>query len=292
MESSDNQITTCEDCMVCLCLMNVPTDTITTTCGHIFHMECISKWHDKQTNVFNCPACRKSLNSTPKIIRDIPDSNNTLCTYFNGDTIEGVHEKGEFTGQCKYTYLNDNESEHIEPGDTLEGVRENGEFIGHCKLTSIDGYKIEGMYKNGWTGECKITYTSGHIGVYENGPSVVGYCKLTYPNGNVIEGMCENRQFFRECKFTYVNGKVVYGCLFRGDKFKWKQNYHIGTPVFQYDTKSRLINRFDSIKSCAKSLKTGRHQITDRLNGAECNDPARYPANYYLNQYVFSVTKL
>ena len=293
MESSDNQITTCDDCMVCLCPMNIPTDTITTNCGHIFHMECISKWHDKQTNEFNCPACRESLKSTPKIIYDIPDSNNTLCTYFNGDTLEGVRENGEFIGYCKLTYLNDNESKCIEPGDTFEGVRENGEFIGHCKLTSIDGYKVDGMFKNGyWRGGCKITYTRGHVGVYENGPSVVGYCKLTYPNGNVIEGMCENRQFFRECRFTYVNGNVVYGVLFRGDKFKWKQNYHIGTPVFQYDTKSRLINRFDSIKSCAKSLKTGRHQITDRLKGVECRDTARYPVNDYLNQYVFSMTKL
>jgi len=296
MESSNNQSTTYDDCMVCLCPMNVPTDTITTNCGHMFHTECISKWHDKQTNVFNCPACRESLNSTPKIIRDISDSNNTLCTYFNGDTLEGVRENGEFTGQCKYTHLTEvtkSDNTDILVGDIFKGIYENGEFIGHCKLTSIDGYKIEGMYKNGWTGECKIIYTSGHIGVYENGTRVVGQCKMIYPNGNVIEGMCENLRFFGECKFTYVNGKVVCGVVCHNRYgWKWKQNYHIGTPVFQYDKKSRLITRFDSIKSCAKSLKTGRHQITDRLKGVECRDTARYQVNDYLNQYVFSVTKL
>ena len=133
MESSDNQIITYDDCMVCLCPMNVQTDTITTNCGHIFHTECISTWHDKQTNKFNCPTwhdkqmnkfncptCRHSLISTPKIICDIPESNNTLCTFFNGDTIEGVREKGEFIGQCKLTYV---------CGAFLEGEMLNGEFI-------------------------------------------------------------------------------------------------------------------------------------------------------------------
>ena len=218
MESSDNQITTCDDCMVCLCPMNVQTDTVTTNCGHIFHTECISIWYDKQTNVFNCPACRKSLNSTPKIIRDIPDSNNALCTYFNGDTLEGVRENGEFIGQCKYTCLD---------GTFIEGERKNGAFIGQCKETSV----------------------------------------------------VHNITRVRECEMK--NGM-----------FKYTLKCHIGTPVFQYDTKSRLINRFDSIKSCAKSLKTSRHQITCRLNGVKCRDTALYPANYYLNQYVFSVTKL
>ena len=241
MESSDNQITTCDDCMVCLCPMNVQTDTVTTTCGHIFHMECISIWYDKQTNVFNCPACRKSLNSTPKIIRDIPDSNNTLCTYFNGDTLEGVRENGEFIGQCKYTFV---------CGTFLEGERKNGEFIGQCKQTCVDGTFLEGERKNG---------------------AFIGQCKETSVLHNITR--------VRECEMK--NGM-----------FKYTLKCHIGTPVFQYDTKSRLITRFDSIKSCAKSLKTSRHQITNRLNGVKCRDPAIYPANYYLNQYVFSVTKL
>ena len=241
MESSDNQITTCDNCMVCLCPMNIPTDTVTTNCGHIFHTECISKWYDKQTNVFNCPACRKSLNSTPKIIRDIPDSNNALCTYFNGDTLEGVRENGEFIGQCKYTFV---------CGTFLEGERKNGEFIGQCKQTCVDGTFLEGERKNG--------------------------------------------EFIRQCKETSVLHNItrVRECEVKNGMFKYKLKCHIGTPVFQYDTKSRLINRFDSIKSCAKSLKTGRHQITNRLNGVKCRDPAIYPANYYLNQYVFSVTKL
>ena len=241
MESSDNQITTCDDCMVCLCQMDVPSDTITTTCGHIFHMECISIWYDKQTNVFNCPACRESLESTPKIIYDIPDSNNTLCTYFNGYTIEGVRENGEFIGQCKYTFV---------CGTFLEGEWKNGKFIGQCKQTDVDGTFLEGERKNG--------------------------------------------QFIGQCKETYVLHNItrVRECEVKNGMFKYKLKCHIGTPVFQYDTKSRLINRFDSIKSCAKSLKTGRHQITKRLNGVKCRDTALYPANYYLNQYVFSVTKL
>ena len=241
MDSSDNQTTTCDDCMVCLCPMNVPTDTITTNCGHIFHTECISTWHDKQTNEFNCPACRESLKLTPKIIYDIPDSNNTLCTYFNGDTLEGVRENGEFIGQCKYTFV---------CGTFLEGERKNGEFIGQCKQTCVDGTFLEGERKNG---------------------EFIGQCKETYVLHNITR--------VRECEVK--NGM-----------FKYKHKFHIGTPVFQYDTKSRLITRFDSIKSCAKSLKTSRHQITNRLNGVKCRDPAIYPANYYLNQYVFSVTKL
>jgi hypothetical protein len=294
MDSSDNQTTTCDDCMVCLCPMNVPTYTITTNCGHIFHTECISKWHDKQTNVFNCPACRESLKSTPKIIYDIPDSNNTLCTYFNRDTLEGVRENGEFTGQCKATYLTENDDAFIQVGDTFEGTYENGEFTGYCEHIGINGWKREGIYKNGEFegGGTKITYPEGHIFVYENGRDRIGHCKATFPNGDVVEGM-HNRPWFKgECKFTYVNGNVVYGVLQWMDELKWKQNYHIGTPVFQYDKKSRLINRFDSIKSCAKSLKCSRHQITDRLKGVECHDTARYPVNDYLNQYVFSGKKL
>ena len=223
MESYDNQIITYDDCMVCLCPMNVQTDTITTNCGHIFHTECISTWHDKQINDFNCPACRESLKSTPKIIHDIPDSNNTLCAYFNGDTLEGVRENGEFIGQCKYTFV---------CGTFLEGERKNGEFIGQCKQTCVDGTFLEGERKNG---------------------EFIGQCKETYVLHNITR--------VRECEVK--NGI-----------FKYKHKFHIGTPVFQYDTKSRLINRFDSIKSCAKSLKTGRHQITDRLNGVKCRDPA------------------
>jgi len=264
MESSDNQITTCDDCMVCLCPMNVQTDTVTTNCGHIFHTECISIWYDKQTNVFNCPACRKSLNSTPKIIRDIPDSNNTLCTYFNGDTLEGVRENGEFIGQCKYTFV---------CGTFLEGERKNGEFIGQCKYTFVCGTFLEGERKNG---------------------EFIGQCKQTCVDGTFLEGERKNGEFIGQCKETYVLHNItrVRECEVKNGMFKYKHKFHIGTPVFQYDTKSRLITRFDSIKSCAKSLKTSRHQITNRLNGVKCRDPAIYPANYYLNQYVFSVTKL
>ena len=333
MESSDNQITTCDDCMVCLCQMDVPSDTITTTCGHIFHMECISIWYDKQTNVFNCPACRESLKSTPKIIYDIPDSNNTLCTYFNGDTLEGVRENGEFIGQCKQTDVD---------GTFLEGERKNGEFIGQCKQTDVDGTFLEGEWKNGefigqckeadvdgiflegemkngeFIGQCKYTFVCGTFleGERKNG-EFIGQCKQTWVDGTFLEGEWKNGQFIGQCKQTYVDGTFLEGerkngqfigqcketyvrhnitrvreCEVKNRMFKYKLKCHIGTPVFQYDTKSRLINRFDSIKSCAKSLKTGRHQITKRLNGVKCRDTALYPANYYLNQYVFSTTKI
>ena len=287
MESSDNQITTCDDCMVCLCPMNVQTDTVTTNCGHIFHTECISIWYDKQTNVFNCPACRKSLNSTPKIIRDIPDSNNTLCTYFNGDTLEGVRENGEFIGQCKYTFV---------CGTFLEGEWKNGEFIGQCKQTYVDGTFLEGEMNNGeFIGQCKETCVDGKFleGEIKNG-KFIGQCKQTYVDGTFLEGERKNGQFIGQCKETYVLHNItrVRECEVKNGMFKYKHKFHIGTPVFQYDTKSRLINRFDSIKSCAKSLKTGRHQITKRLNGVKCRDTALYPANYYLNQYVFSTTKI
>ena len=247
MDSSDNQTTTCDDCMVCLCPMNVPTDTITTNCGHIFHTECISTWHDKQTNEFNCPACRESLKLTPKIIYDIPDSNNTLCTYFNGDTLEGVRKNGEFIGHCKYTYLTENDDPLIgfgEFGDTFEGTYENGEFIGHCKYTDINGWKREGIYKNGkFIGERKITYIDGYIVVVDE------------------------------------NEKIR----------------HSGYPVFQYDKKSRLIKRFDSIGSCAKSLKCSRYQITNRLKGIKYYGIYGRPPSYldrYLDQYIFSGMKL
>jgi len=287
MESSDNQITTCDDCMVCLCQMDVPSATITTTCGHIFHMECISIWYDKQTNVFNCPACRESLKSTPKIIYDIPDSNNTLCTYFNGDTLEGVRENGEFIGQCKQTDVD---------GTFLEGERKNGEFIGQCKQTYVDGTFLEGEMKNGeFIGQCKYTFVCGTFleGEWKNG-QFIGQCKQTDVDGTFLEGERKNGQFIGQCKETYVLHNItrVRECEVKNGMFKYKLKCHIGTPVFQYDTKSRLINRFDSIKSCAKSLKTGRHQITKRLNGVKCRDTALYPANYYLNQYVFSTTKI
>ena len=210
-------------------------------------MECISIWYDKQTNVFNCPACRKSLNSTPKIIRDIPDSNNTLCTYFNGDTLEGVRKNGEFIGHCKYTYLTENDDPLIgfgEFGDTFEGTYENGEFIGHCKYTDINGWKREGIYKNGkFIGERKITYRDGYIVVVDE------------------------------------NEKIR----------------HSGYPVFQYDKKSRLIKRFDSIGSCAKSLKCSRYQITNRLKGIKYHGIYDRPPSYldrYLDQYIFSGMKL
>ena len=310
MEPSNNQITTCDDCMVCLCPMNIPTDTITTNCGHIFHTECISKWYDKQTNVFNCPACRKSLNSTPKIIRDIPDSNNALCTYFNGDTLEGVRENGEFIGQCKYTFVcgtflegERKNGEFIGQckytfvcGTFLEGEWKNGEFIGQCKQTYVDGTFLEGEMKNGeFIGQCKYTFVCGTFleGEWKNG-EFIGQCKQTDVDGTFLEGERKNGQFIGQCKETYVLHNItrVRECEVKNGMFKYKLKCHIGTPVFQYDTKSRLINRFDSIKSCAKSLKTGRHQITNRLNGVKCRDPAIYPANYYLNQYVFSVTKL
>ena len=310
MESSDNQITTCDDCMVCLCQMDVPSDTITTTCGHIFHMECISIWYDKQTNVFNCPACRESLKSTPKIIYDIPDSNNTLCTYFNGDTLEGVRENGEFIGQCKQTDVD---------GTFLEGEWKNGEFIGQCKEADVDGIFLEGEMKNGeFIGQCKYTFVCGTFleGERKNGEFIgqckqtwvdgtflegerkngefIGQCKQTYVDGTFLEGERKNGQFIGQCKETYVRHNItrVRECEVKNRMFKYKLKCHIGTPVFQYDTKSRLINRFDSIKSCAKSLKTGRHQITKRLNGVKCRDTALYPANYYLNQYVFSTTKI
>ena len=310
MESSDNQITTCDDCMVCLCQMDVPSATITTTCGHIFHMECISIWYDKQTNVFNCPACRESLKSTPKIIYDIPDSNNTLCTYFNGYTIEGVRENGEFIGQCKYTFV---------CGTFLEGEWKNGEFIGQCKEADVDGIFLEGEMKNGeFIGQCKYTFVCGTFleGERKNGEFIgqckqtwvdgtflegerkngefIGQCKQTYVDGTFLEGERKNGQFIGQCKETYVRHNItrVRECEVKNRMFKYKLKCHIGTPVFQYDTKSRLINRFDSIKSCAKSLKTGRHQITKRLNGVKCRDTALYPANYYLNQYVFSTTKI
>ena len=298
MESSDNQITSCDDCMVCLCQMNVPTDTITTNCGHIFHTECISIWHDKQTNVFNCPACRESLKSTPKIIYDIPDSNNTLYTFFSGDTLEGVRKNGEFTGQCKYTYLTENYDPLIQVGDTLEGTYENGEFTGQCKYTYLTenndpyirvgdtlegtyengeftgycerarsrvGYKQEGIYKNGEFegGGTKITYSNGRIYVYENGRDCIGHCKITFPDGHVVE---------------------------------YEQNFDItGNPVFQYDKKSRLIKRFDSIRSCAKSLKCSRYQITNRLKGIKYQGIYwRHPSylDRYLDQYIFSGMKL
>ena len=250
MDSSDNQTTTCDDCMVCLCHMNVPTDTITTNCGHIFHTECISIWYDKQTNVFNCPACRESLKLTPKIIYDIPDSNNTLCTYFNGDTLEGVRKNGEFIGHCKYTHLTENDDPLIGFGDTFEGTYENGKFTGYCEHADADGWKREGIYKNGkfFIGERKITYIDGYIVVVDE------------------------------------NEKIRYS----------------GYPVFQYDKKSRLIKRFDSIRSCAKSLKCSRHQITNRLKGIKSQgkgvygyyDPKPGYLDLFINQYIFSGKKL
>jgi len=39
-------------------------------------------------------------------------------------------------------------------------------------------------------------------------------------------------------------------------------------------------------------MESSDNQITDRLKGVECRDIARYPVNDYLNQYVFSMTKL
>ena len=292
MESSNNQTTICDDCMVCLCPMNVPTDTITTNCGHIFHTECISIWYDKQSNKFNCPACRESLISTPKIRYDTPDSNNTLCTYFNGATLEGVNEKGDFIGHCKYTN---------EDGGSMEGERKNGYFIGQCKQTNADGTVMEGERMNGdFIGRCKFTFVGGVFleGERNNG-YFIGQCKQTKQTDiyrEVYEGERKNGDFIGLCKYTYINErqniKRVLECEETNGVFKYKHKFHIGTPVFQYDKKSRLIKRFNSIKSCAKSLKTGRHQITDRLKGVKCLNTASYIVNDYLNQYVFSVTKL
>ena len=106
----------------------------------------------------------------------------------------------------------------------------------------------------------------------------------------------KNGDFIGVCKNTYVNVSHaisrILECEVQNGKWKYKHKYHIGTPVFQYDKKSRLINRFDSIKSCAKSLKTSRHQITDRLNGVKCRDTHRYYSNNYVNQFIFTCVKL
>jgi hypothetical protein len=292
MEPKTNQPTKCNDCMVCLCPMNELDHTVITNCGHIFHTECISTWYDstKQTNKFNCPACRQSLFSTPKIINETPESNNTICTYFNGTIIEGERKNGEFNGPCKLTYAD---------GNVLEGEYKNDEFIGPCKLTYPDGVVIEGERKNGlFTGHCKLTYADGDFleGERKNG-AFNGPCKLTKPGKyfkEFYEGEQKNGNWFGQVKNTHVYeslkiNRVEY-CEVKNGYWKYKFKYHIGTPVFQYDKKCNLIKKFDSIKSCAKSLKTGRYQITNRLKNIKCCDTARYPANYYLNQYVFTTT--
>ena len=315
MESKNNQPTKCNDCMVCLYPMNESDHTVTTNCGHIFHTECISTWYDstKQTNKFNCPACRQSLASTPKIINEIPETNNTICTYFNGMIMKGERKNGEFTGPCKITYVSGtiiegemkNEA-FIGPckktyvdGDILEGEIKNYEFIGPCKLTCDDGTIIEGEYKNNeFIGPCKQTNDDGTIieGERKNG-KFIGPCKQTKQTNvykEVYEGERKNGEWIGQLKWTYVceRHKInkVADCEIKKGFVKFKFKYHIGTPVFQYDKKSKLIKRFDSIKSCAKSLKTGRHQIIDRLKNIKCRNAACYPANYYLNQYVFTTT--
>jgi hypothetical protein len=287
-------------------------------------------------------------------------SNNTICTYFNGNIIEGERNNGEFTGPCKKTYADGDYMFHA--GDVLEGEFKNDEFIGPCKQTYGDGNVLEGEYKNDeFIGPCKLTYEDdGTVleGEKKNGV-FTGLCKLTYADdGTVLEGERKNGDWNGLCKYTFKNenplkyipkrykyeetileGEMkngewngqfkrtvqtvgIYREVYEGEKkngewigqikytyvhehhkinqvadceikkgfMKFKFKYHIGIPVFQYDKKCNLIKRFDSIKSCAKSLKTCRHQITNRLKNIKCRDPARYPANYYLNQHVFTTT--
>ena len=48
--SSDNEC--------CICFENMTTNTITTRCNHIFHINCLGDWIDKNPT---CPLCRRDI---------------------------------------------------------------------------------------------------------------------------------------------------------------------------------------------------------------------------------------
>jgi hypothetical protein len=75
------------DCPICFEAITAATGLVTTSCGHTYHLSCISSWYSK--NDPSCPCCRTAPSATEVVVRGASRSNPDE----DEDEVELTHEQ-------------------------------------------------------------------------------------------------------------------------------------------------------------------------------------------------------
>ena len=71
------------ECPICMDIIEVNKNNITTECGHCFHANCLMK--NVAHNGFGCPYCRKTMAEVPD-----DDDSNLVLEIYNDDSLRGL----------------------------------------------------------------------------------------------------------------------------------------------------------------------------------------------------------
>lgn len=52
------------ECSICFELLEPATKNIRISCGHVFHLECITAWNNQRISQPTCPLCRRVFSLT------------------------------------------------------------------------------------------------------------------------------------------------------------------------------------------------------------------------------------
>jgi hypothetical protein len=91
--SPPEQHTNKNECPICYEDIRSVSESMTTTCGHIFHRRCMSRWLASR---HSCPMCRETLFDYDTYVFTSEEGHRTKLLCFNRAVLSGIMKKGMF----------------------------------------------------------------------------------------------------------------------------------------------------------------------------------------------------
>ena len=135
---SNLDIKQCDKCSICLENFEIGEKACITSCGHIYHKECLEPWL-KNIKKYNCPVCKKDFTT---------DSINKEAIDRWKNTANEQNQLGAKSDSIKNMSVKTLKKILIDHGYDLKGIIEKSELIGmvhdllYKKLSIIDIKKI------------------------------------------------------------------------------------------------------------------------------------------------------